>query len=200
MHYRALMDETAMTLSAAIGARVKQQRRTRDWTLDHLAEAASLSRRMLVNVEQGDANPSMATLLKISEALGIGLPQLVQPPRNESTTITRAGAGAALWSGEHGGRGVLVASSTAPHVHELWDWHLEPAELHRSEPHPAGTRELLHVRSGSLTITVDGDAFALADGDALSFPGDVQHSYLNPGTTTAVFSLTVLEPATSTRT
>ena len=64
----------------AIGARVRQERQSRRWTLDQLAEAAGVSRRMLVNVEQGTANPSVGTLLRLSDALGIGLPALVEPP------------------------------------------------------------------------------------------------------------------------
>ncbi|HSK34316.1 MAG TPA: helix-turn-helix transcriptional regulator, partial [Propionicimonas sp.] len=71
------MDENTTSLAAAIGARVKQQRQSRRWTLDQLAETAGVSRRMLVNVDQGATNPSVATLLRISDALGIGLPALV---------------------------------------------------------------------------------------------------------------------------
>ena len=48
------MDETTTALAALIGARVRQERTGRHWTLDRLAEAAGVSRRMLVNVEQGD--------------------------------------------------------------------------------------------------------------------------------------------------
>lgn len=47
------MDTGAEPLAHAIGARVKQQRMTRRWTLDQLASYAGVSRRVLVNVEQG---------------------------------------------------------------------------------------------------------------------------------------------------
>ena len=36
---------------------------------------------MVVSVEQGAVNPSVGTLLRLSDALGIGLPALVAPPR-----------------------------------------------------------------------------------------------------------------------
>jgi hypothetical protein len=49
--------------------------------LDDDEEAAGVSRRMVVNLEQGAANPSVGTLLKISDALGVDLPALVEPPR-----------------------------------------------------------------------------------------------------------------------
>src|SRR4029453_6737581 len=103
------MNEGTSACALAIGARVKQERQSRRWTLDQLAEVAGVSRRMVVNVEQGASNPSVGTLLRISEALGIGLPALVEPPHPKPVKVTRRSEGAALWSGEFGGRGVLVA-------------------------------------------------------------------------------------------
>ncbi len=88
------MDEGARPLAVAIGLRVKQERQSRRWTLDQLAEAAGVSRRMVVNVEQGEANPSVGTLLRISDALGIGLPALVEPPEPKPVKVTRKGGGA----------------------------------------------------------------------------------------------------------
>ena len=51
------MDESTAALALVIGVRVRQQRQSRGWTLDQLAEAAGVSRRMVVNVEQGAVNP-----------------------------------------------------------------------------------------------------------------------------------------------
>ncbi|MDQ4137329.1 MAG: helix-turn-helix domain-containing protein, partial [Actinomycetota bacterium] len=75
------MENAIESLASTIGARVRSERQSRRWTLDHLAELAGVSRRMLVNVEQGSTNPSVGTLLKISDALGVGLPALVEPPQ-----------------------------------------------------------------------------------------------------------------------
>ena len=92
------------------------------YTLDQLAGAAGVSRRMVVNVEQGAANPSVGTLLRISDALGVGLPSLVEQPQPKPVRVTRRGEGAVLWSGESGGRGVLVAGTEPPEVVELWEY------------------------------------------------------------------------------
>ncbi|NMO04627.1 cupin domain-containing protein [Gordonia sp. TBRC 11910] len=189
------MDESVEALALAIGARVKQERTVRMWTLDQLAELAGVSRRMVVNVEQGAVNPSVGTLLRLSDALGVGLPALVEPPAPKVAKVTRSGDGAVLWTGEHGGRGVLVAGTEPPDVVELWDWTLGPGDSHVSEAHVAGTRELLQVLRGAMTVEVDGRAHALGVGDALSFAGDVDHAYVNPSDDTlAHFSLTVYEP------
>lgn len=196
------MDSGTAALASAIGGRVRQQRQLRGWTLDQLAEIAGVSRRMVVSVEQGEVNPSVGTLLRLSEAMGVGLPVLVEPPQRASVTVTRGGDGAALWTGEGGGRGVMVAGFAHPDAVELWDWSLGPGDVHDSEPHTSGTRELVHVLGGSITISAGEETVTLKAGDAAAFPGDVAHSYANPGRRTARFSLAVFEPApgASTRT
>jgi transcriptional regulator with XRE-family HTH domain len=188
------MDDSTASLALAIGVRVKQERQARGWTLDRLAEAAGVSRRMVINVEQGAANPSVGTLLRISDALGVGLPALVELPRPKPVKVTRRGDGAALWSSEAGGRGVLVAGTEPPDVLELWDWTLARGDQHVSEAHTPGTMELLQVQEGAITVEVADQSVILQAGDALAFPGDVAHSYANPGTQPARFSLAVFEP------
>jgi transcriptional regulator with XRE-family HTH domain len=188
------MDESTSALASAIGVRVRQERQSRQWTLDRLAEAAGVSRRMVVNVEQGAANPSVGTLLRIGDALGVGLPTLVEPPQQKAVKVTRHHEGAALWSSESGGRGVLVAGTEPPDVLELWDWTLAPGDQHTSEAHAPATKELLQVQQGTITLEVADQSVTLGTGDAVAFPGDVAHSYANPGTQPARFSLAVFEP------
>ena len=183
-------------IARAIGGRVRQGRASRGWTLDQLAERSGVSRRMLVSIEQGSANPSIATLLLISDALGVGLPVLVDMDRSPGLRVTRAGTAPVLWRGELGGQAVLVAGTDPPDVTELWDWTLGPGERHSSDAHAAGTRELLLVLDGEVELTVDQHAEVLATGDSASFAGDLPHGYANPSSAgMARFALTVFEPA-----
>lgn len=188
------MDEAAEALAQAIGDRVRQHRQFLRWTLDQLAEAAGVSRRAVVNVEQGSANPSVGTLLRLSDALGVGLPALVEPPSPTPLKVTRKGTGAVLWTGAAGGRGVLVAGTEPPDVVELWDWQLAPGDRHATEAHSRGTRELVHVLQGRVTVEVAEESVTLGPGDAASFPGDLPHCYANPHARPARFSLAVHEP------
>ena len=182
-------------VARAIGGRVRQGRAGRGWTLDQLAERSGVSRRMLVSIEQGSANPSIATLLLISDALGIGLPALVEMDHPPGLRVTRAGTAAVLWRGKLGGQAVLVAGTEPPDVTELWDWTLGPGEGHSSPAHAAGTRELLLVLDGQVEVRVGQHAEVLAVGDSAAFAGDQAHGYVNASSARAArFALTVFEP------
>lgn len=189
-----LLDETTTALAALIGGRVRQERTGRGWTLDRLADVAGVSRRMLVNVEQGAANPSVGTLLRISDALGIGLPALVEPPAVAAVRVTRRGEGSVLWRGDGGGQGALVAGTRSPDVLELWEWNLGVGDRHASEEHARGTKEVLQVQEGRIEVTVGDEQFLLETGDSVAFPGDVAHAYANAGMSRARFALAVYEP------
>lgn len=189
--------EPAAELARTIGRRVRAARGERGWTLDQLAQRSGVSRRMLVNVEQGATNPSIATLLRLSEALGIGLPALVDPGqgRTETIVVHRVGEVAAMWSSPAGGAAMMVAGTARPDVTELWDWRLGPGDTYRSEAHRTGTRELLLVLSGSIDLVVGDASFRLRAGDAATFDATVAHAYANASPSRpARFALAVHEP------
>src|SRR3954452_18896860 len=178
------------------GGGVRQHRTARGWTLDELADRSGVSRRMLINIEHGDGNPSIATLLRIGDALGVGLPVLVDVQRPHALTITMAGQAPVLWHGPSGGQALLVAGTEPPDVVELWDWTLKPGEEHSSEAHSAGTRELLLVLEGRVDLRVGDRTDRLEAGDSAAFAGDVAHGYATPADaeTRARFALTVFQP------
>ncbi len=60
-----------------LGARMKQLRQARRLTQEQLAERAGLSYKFIGEVERGRGNPTLTTLAGISEALGVGLTDLL---------------------------------------------------------------------------------------------------------------------------
>jgi transcriptional regulator with XRE-family HTH domain len=186
----------AVVVNELIGARVRQHRTSRGWTLDELADRSGVSRRMVISIEHGEGNPSIATLLRISDALGVGLPVLVDVERPRALAVTPSGRAPVLWRGPSGGSAQLVAGTEPPDVVELWNWTLHPGEEHRSDPHSAGTRELLLVLEGRLDLRVGDRTEQLGPGDSAAFAGDVAHGYATPADAAAPtrFVLTVFQP------
>jgi len=61
-----------------LAKRVKEHRRQKGWTQQKLAEKTGLSFNTITKIEQGIGDsPTLKTLLKLSEALEIGLDELV---------------------------------------------------------------------------------------------------------------------------
>ena len=181
MQYHALMDGGAAALARAIGTRVKRERQARRWTLDQLAAAAGVSRRMVVNVEQGAVNPSVGTLLRLSDALGLGLPALVEQPRRAALEVTRHGTGAVLWRGETAGVECSWPPPSSRTSSSCGTGRWGPVTCHPSEAHAPGTKELLQVHAGSVRVDVADQAVVLGPGDAVAFPGDVAHGTATRG-------------------
>lgn len=179
----------------AVGRRVRDARADRGWTLDQLADRSAVSRRMIVNVEAGTSNASIATLLRLASALQVSLAELVaDADAGESITVTDAASRMPLWQGSAGGSATMVASAGTPDMLELWEWVLEPGESYESEAHRPGTRELLHVQSGRLSLTVGGEVRQLHAGASASFGADVAHAYGNDSKRAVRFAMTVFEP------
>lgn len=65
--------------SARIGRRVRELRRGRGLTQEQLGERAGLSYKFIGEIERGIGNPTVATLLTISDALGVDVIHLFEP-------------------------------------------------------------------------------------------------------------------------
>lgn len=181
-------------LAAAIGRNVRRLRRERDLTLDVLAERAGLSKGTIIGVEQSRANPSIATLCSIADALGVGVATLIDPGADPQVRVKRRADTPALWSSERGSRALFLMGTDPPDIVELWDWHLAPGDGFDGDAHPEGTVEILYVLDGTLAVTVGDDEHRLATGDSILFDAVVGHRYANPADRPNRFVMTVLQP------
>ena len=68
-----------------IGQRIRQLRESRGMTQSQLQARSRVSRSYLSRIESGQMTPSLGTLEKISEALGVGLNRFFVPESNGET-------------------------------------------------------------------------------------------------------------------
>ena len=78
-----------------LGARVRELRKSRDWTLEQAANQAGLARSTLSKIENGQMSPTYDALKKLAVGLEISVPQLFTPPSkgqvNGRMAVTRNG-------------------------------------------------------------------------------------------------------------
>jgi len=67
----------------ALGPRLHHLRKERGLTLDGLSAASGVSRSMLSQIERGQANPTLAIMWYLSQALGVELSEFVGGKRVE---------------------------------------------------------------------------------------------------------------------
>lgn len=181
------------TIGECVARTVRSLRAAHSWSLDQLATRSGVSKGVLVALEQGRGNPSLGTLIRISEALGVPLTRLVQVEEEPAVKIFPPERQVTLWQGPEGGIGRLLAGSDPRPSVELWKWELHPGEPHQSDSHLSGTKEIAYVEEGTLTLTVDGRKHLIGPGTAAVFPGDRPHSYGNEGDAACRFVLAVLD-------
>lgn len=92
-----------------LGSRVRDLRKSRNWTLEQAAQQAGLARSTLSKIENGQMSPTYDALKKLAVGLNISVPQLFTPPQREQINgrmaITKSGEG--------------QAQATATYEHEL---------------------------------------------------------------------------------
>ncbi|MFJ3234139.1 helix-turn-helix domain-containing protein [Streptomyces sp. NPDC086787] len=181
-------------LTQSLARNVKRWRTERGFTLDTLAARAGVSRGMLIQIEQARTNPSLGTVVKIGDALGVSVTTLLDFEQGPTVRVVPAEQAVRLWHTDAGSYSRLLAGTEAPGPLEMWDWRLMPGEHSTSDPHPAGTVELLHVTAGQLTLTVDGTPYRVPAGASASFEADTTHTYGNEGDVPAELVLAISVP------
>jgi transcriptional regulator with XRE-family HTH domain len=185
------MERGPSNVAQRLAGVLRELRSERRYTLDRAAREIGISRRLLVDLEAGEANPSLATLLRLAEGYGVGLADLVGYADKPALTVRGPGDAQTLWSTDQGSRArVLIASNQL----ELWHWMMAPGEERVSEPHRPGTEEIVRMLGGRLRMTVGTEQRELRGRQTALIAGDRPHGYYNPGPGPATFQLIVHEP------
>ncbi|MGW7354164.1 helix-turn-helix domain-containing protein [Streptomyces sp. NPDC054784] len=182
-------------LTQSLARNLKRHRQERGFTLDALAARAGVSRGMLIQIEQARTNPSVGTVVKVGDALGVSITTLLDYDQQPQVRLVPAEQALRLWSTEAGSHSTLLAGTEAPGPLELWSWRLMPGEGSTSDPHPPGTTELVHVTTGELTLSAHGADHALPAGTSASFEAHVPHGYRNDGSVPVEMTMAVSVPA-----
>jgi transcriptional regulator with XRE-family HTH domain len=186
---RRSVEEAAV--AAAVARHVRTLRQARNWSLDELAGRSGVSKGMVVQIEGARTNPSIGTLCRLAEAFGVNLTALLEPTTEPAVRVIGADEPPVLWRGPDGGTGRLLSGINEV---ELWEWRMAPGERYTSSDHSPGTREVFHVLSGELVVTVEGVDHPVAAGETVEFAADRPHGHRNDGDVPAVLTMVVVTP------
>ena len=103
----------------ALARNLRRLRGERGLTLDELAKRAGISRSMLIQIEQKRVNPTLATLVRLAQALDVGLAELVELGSRRRVRVISRDDVAELWTSPGGGSGRLAGGQRPARPHRV---------------------------------------------------------------------------------
>ena len=172
------MNEIQRQLSS-FGARLRELRARRGWTLQELAARSSLSKAFLSRLESGDRQASIAAALTLSRIFDVSLASLFESPPAETPSVIVHGAEAI----EKTANGLKYAPlSHAGRFFNLQPLHVKVSPTRRGNEHYYHDgEEWIYVLSGQLTLSLAGKTYDLEPGDAAHFESRLPHRLIARG-------------------
>jgi transcriptional regulator with XRE-family HTH domain len=183
---------TEKDAASNLGRNVQALREARGHSQQQIAKVAGIPRATWANLESGAANPTLAVLVKVAQALQVRLEELIEPPRRTGR-LYKADTLPSRTRGSVTVRKLLPETIAGLEIERMV---LPPRAAMVGVPHTAGTREYLTCERGQIELAAGGATFALGPGDVVVFRGDQKHGYRNPAASEAIaYSVIAFAPA-----
>ncbi|NDW45637.1 helix-turn-helix domain-containing protein [Ruegeria sp. PrR005] len=169
----------------SLGARVRQIRKTRKWTLKELSDRTGLAISTISKMERGEISLTYDRFMRLAQGLGLDVGELFDAEAegfaHGTITVTRAGEApihrsatydydmlASDVSGKH--MVPMVGRIKAHSFAAFEDFISHPGE------------EFIYVLAGEVTVFLKGrDTITLRQGDSIYFDSGIGHAYVSVG-------------------
>ncbi len=169
-------------ISVNVGNRLRELREARGASMRGLAAKSGLSANALSMIERGRTSPSVSTLYKLADALGIPVTEFFAPGPDKQNVLlikadsrTRVPFANGIWEGLGG---------------EKFTGRVEPFVLTLETGASSGPHTIVHTGHefvyclrGQLEYLVESKRYELQPGDSLLFAAQLNHRWRNPGAT-----------------
>jgi transcriptional regulator with XRE-family HTH domain len=177
-----MFDYDSEAISIDVGGRLRELRQGIGVSMRALARMSGLSANALSMIERGRTSPSVSTLHKLANAMGIPITAFFREETAQKEVVfcksserTRVPFMRGLWEGLGG---------------ELFVGRFEPFMLTLESGASSGPFGMVHTghefvfcMRGQLGYEIENEHFLLDPGDSLVFAADLRHRWRNPGKT-----------------
>jgi len=159
---------------ARIGTQLRAARLAARKSVAEVAAESGLTKGFVSKIERDLANPSVASLMRVCQALNIPVGALFQAAKGE---LVRRGSYPPINFGGTGVQEFLLTPAGEKRLQAILS-EIEPGGGSGDEPYslPADV-ELVFVLAGKLLLTVAGDELVLDEGDAFTFAPGAGHTF-----------------------
>lgn len=179
------LEPSPTATESSLGARVRQIRKTRKWTLKELSDRTGLAISTISKMERGEISLTYDRFMRLAQGLGLDVGELFDAEAegfaHGTITVTRAGEApmhrsatydydmlASDVSGKH--MVPMVGRIKAHSFAAFEDFISHPGE------------EFIYVLAGEVSVFLKGrDAITLGQGDSIYFDSGIGHAYVSAG-------------------
>lgn len=175
----------------AVIARLRQQHRL---SLDDLSREAGVSKSMLSQIERNQANPTVALVWRLANALRVPMSELLASEAAAPASIEHVAAHATPMLATQDQRCALRILSPLD-LAGRFEWYeltLQPGGVLDSQPHESGSREHLTVLAGQVEVQSAAAVQRLKSGETARYAVDVPHAIRQVGKAAASALLVVI--------
>jgi len=190
--------KTAHTEPPRVGDTLAALRQQQSLSLDELSRKAGVSKSMLSQIERAQANPTVAVVWRLANALGVPMGELLggtPAPSAPAISLVPVHATPSLRSPD----GLCELRILGPiELAGQFEWYqlsLQVGSALESQAHEHGTREHLTAMSGALEVCTGEERQRLKIGETARYAADRPHSIRNIGKTAASAWLVVVHAA-----
>jgi transcriptional regulator with XRE-family HTH domain len=169
-------------VSVNVAARLRELREARSISMRTLATRSGLSANALSMIERGKTSPSVSTLYKLADALGISITAFFESETDKKQVIY-------LRQDERSRmaftRGVFEALGGEQFIGRVEPFMLTLENGASSGPHDIvhSGHEFVFCLRGQLDYSVEKETYRLGPGDSLLFASKLRHRWKNPSNT-----------------
>ncbi len=161
-----------------LGASIRRTRKRRDLTIQQVAKLSGLSISFISQLERDLLSPSVNSLQKISRALGIQIGGFFEGQGNTGRVV-RADERPRLIYPNRNEEEYLLTPVRSKKLQVLY-YRLKPGATSGDTPYSHDSDEECGVvLRGCLEVSVNGEAYTLNAGDAITFDSHLPHAWRN---------------------
>lgn len=168
-----------------LGARVREIRKARKWTLKEVAERTGLAISTISKMERGEISLTYDRFMRLAQGLGLDVGELFDAEAEGfapgTVSVTRTGD-APLHRSATYDYDMLASDVTGKHMVPMVG-HIKAHSFEAFDDyiaHPG--EEFIYVIDGEVTVYLKGrDAVTLAKGESIYFDSGVGHAYVSTG-------------------
>jgi transcriptional regulator with XRE-family HTH domain len=168
---------TDSDILARLPARLKAARRAQGLSLEAVERRSGVSRSMVSQIERGESNPTVATLLNLTRALKVDFAGLLgEETAEDRVEILRENQTPALDRVEDGCKIRILSPPQDTGRFEVYELIFASGGKLDSRPHERGTREQLIAEEGRLHVTSGVAKGEIGKGETARYAADVPHT------------------------